>query len=67
MRQFAQAFAALSVCVLCAGAIDVSAATKGSENQAKLELLSHQIRTFQKTTWHFQRLMGVSLSPTTGD
>ena len=67
MRQFARAFAALTVCVLCAGAINVSAATKGSENQEKLDMLGHQIRTFQQTTWHFQRLMGVSLSPTTGD
>ena len=46
MRQFARAFAALTVCVLCAGAINVSAATKGSDNmpQGGDELIAKSVR-----------------------
>jgi hypothetical protein len=45
--------------------MNVSAATK-NEQQA-LSYLGAQIRTYQHTTWHWQRVMGAALSPTTGD
>jgi hypothetical protein len=67
MRLFSRAFAALVVCVLCAGAINVSAATKSSDHNQQLNELGVRIHAFQKTAWHYQRLMGVSRSPTTGD
>jgi hypothetical protein len=45
--------------------MNVSAAT--SSRQQALSELGARIRTYQQTAWHWQRLMGVALSPTTGD
>jgi hypothetical protein len=67
MRQLTRALAGLAACVLCAGAMNVSAATKSSEQNQQLSVLGVQIHQLQRTTWHFQRLMGLALSPTTGD
>jgi hypothetical protein len=65
VRRLAQALAGLFVCVLCAGAMNANATTK-TQDQA-LTWLGAQINTYQRTTWHWQHLMGVRLSPTTGD
>jgi hypothetical protein len=65
LRQLTRALAGLSACVLCAGAMNASAAT--SSKQQALSELGAQIRTYQQTTWHWERLMGVALSPTTGE
>ena len=65
MRQLTLALAGLCVCVLCAGARTGNATT--DTNAAALRWLGTQISTYQRSTWHWQRVMGVSLSPTTGD
>jgi hypothetical protein len=50
----------LLVCALCA--LSSRAAAAGSE----LRRLSANVAAFQKTTWHWQRVMGVPLSGTHG-
>jgi hypothetical protein len=65
MRRPTLALAGLFACVLCAGAMNVNAAT--SSQQRALSLLGSRIGTYQRATWHWQRLMGVRRSPTTGD
>jgi hypothetical protein len=64
LRRLTLALAGLCVCVLCAGAQQSSAATERGE---ALLWLGKQIHTYQRTTWHWQRVMGVRRSPTTGD
>lgn len=65
MRRLTVALAGLLVCVLCAGSTNAGAAT--ARQQRALAWLGSQIAQYQRTTWHLQRLMGVSKSPTTGD
>jgi hypothetical protein len=65
VRRLTVALAGLLVCALCAGSTNAGAATR-SQQQA-LHWLGSQIGVYQQTTWHFQRLMGVAKSPTTGD
>lgn len=60
----ALALAGLFVCVLCAGAMNVTAATSSKERA--LTWLGAQIKTYQRTTWHWQRVMGVAPTPTSG-
>ena len=38
-----------------------------TQQAAALHWLGSQIRVYQVSTWHWQHVMGVSLSPTTGD
>ena len=66
MRRLTLALAGLCVCVLCAGAQTGTAKTE-TQQAAALHWLGSQIRVYQVSTWHWQRVMGVSLSPTTGD
>ena len=65
MRRLTLAVTGLCVCVLCAGAIN-GHATTNREDRA-LRWLGSQIRVYQRTAWHWQSLMGVRRSPTTGD
>jgi hypothetical protein len=64
LRHFTLALAGLFVCVLCAGATKSTAATA---NEQAIAWLGSQIRTYEQATWHWQHLMGVSPSPTTGE
>jgi hypothetical protein len=64
LRHFTLALAGLCVCVLCAGAPKSTAATA---NEQALAWLGGQIRTYERATWHWQHLMGVPPSPTTGE
>jgi hypothetical protein len=64
LRHFTLALAGLCVCVLCAGAAKSTAAT---EHEQALTWLSGQIRVYERTTWHWQHLMGVPSSRTTGE
>ena len=64
MRQLIRALAGLFVCVLCAGAMNAGAATR--TNQKALTWLGAQIKTYQRATWHWQRVMGTATSRTTG-
>lgn len=65
MRRLTLALAGLCACALCAGPMNVKAAT--SREQASLTWLGSQISTYEHATWRWQRLMGVPRSPTTGD
>lgn len=48
--------------------MNTSAATAAtSRQQAALSWLSSQIRTYERTTWHWQHVMGIRTSPTTGE
>src|SRR5262245_11889838 len=77
MRRLTWAVAALSACVLCAGGTNANSApettkttraTKATKaTRQALSWLGGQIRAYQRSAWHWQRLMGVRLSPTTGD
>jgi len=60
------ALAGLLACAACAGSVNNANAATSRHEQA-LRRLGSQISTYQRTTWHFQRLMGVRRSPTTGD
>ena len=64
MRHFTLALAGLFVCVLCAGATKSTAATA---NEQAIAWLGSQIRTYQRATWHWQHVMGLPASPTTGE
>jgi hypothetical protein len=64
LRRLSLALAGLCVCI-CAGAVNSTAAT--SRQQAALTWLSTQIRSYERTTWHWQHVMGVRTSPTTGE
>jgi hypothetical protein len=64
LRRLTLALAGLCVCVLGTGATQSNAAT---EREQALLWLGKQIHTYQHTTWHWQRVMGVHRSPTTGD
>src|SRR5579884_1118836 len=67
LRRLTLALAGLCACV-CAGAVNTSAATAAtSRQQAALSWLSSQIRTYERTTWHWQHVMGTRTSPTTGE
>lgn len=59
MRRLTPAVLGLCVCVLCAGAINVNAA------QTKGTWLREQIAGYEKSTWHWQRVMGVAITPGT--
>jgi hypothetical protein len=65
VRRLTVALAGLLTCAVCAGSTNAIAAT--SREQHALRRLGSQISTYQRTTWHYQRLMGVRKSPTTGD
>ncbi|MES1246415.1 MAG: hypothetical protein ABUS54_01925 [Actinomycetota bacterium] len=66
MRRLTLALAGLCVC-LCAGAINSHAATRATSGQeAALTWLSGQIRGYEQATWHWQRVMGIRTSRTTG-
>jgi hypothetical protein len=65
MRRLTRALAGLFACVLCAGAMNVTAAT--NNEQRALSYFGAQIHAYQRATWHWERLMGVALSRTTGD
>lgn len=65
MRRLTVALAGLLACAACAGSTNATAAT--SREQQALHWLGSQISTYQRTTWHYQRLMGRPKSPTTGD
>jgi hypothetical protein len=66
LRRLTLALAGLCVC-LCAGAINSHAATRAtSRQQAALTWLSGQIHVYQRTTWHWQHVMGLRTSRTTG-
>jgi len=65
LRRLTLALAGLCVCVLCAGAVN-GHATTNRQDQA-LTYLGSKIRVYQRSTWHWQSLMGVRKSPTTGD
>jgi hypothetical protein len=64
LRQLTVALAGLFVCALCAGATKSRAAT--AHDQA-MSWIGGQIRTYQRATWHWQHVMGVRSSPTTGE
>jgi hypothetical protein len=64
LRRLTLALAGLCVCVLCAGAPTGQAKTEKST--AALRWLGSKVSTYQRTTWHWQRVMGMRLSPTTG-
>ena len=64
MRRLSLALAGLSVCVLCAGAMNVTAATKSKEQA--LTWLGTQIKAYEHTTWHWEHVMGVRTTPTSG-
>ena len=64
MRQLTLALAGLCVCVLGAGARQSTAATA---HEQAMTWLSGQIRSYERTTWHWQRVMGLRTSPTTGE
>lgn len=59
MRRLTLALFGLCVCVLCAGAISTNAA------QTKGTWLREQIAGYQKLTRHWQRVMGVAVTPGT--
>jgi hypothetical protein len=65
LRRLTLALAGLFVCGAFAGATDVAAAT--SSQQAALTWLGAQIRTYERSTWHWQHVMGVPTSGTTGE
>ena len=64
MRRISLALAGLSACVLCAGAMNVTAATNGKE-QART-WLGARITTYQRATWHWEHVMGVRSTRTSG-
>ncbi len=64
MRHFTLALAGLCACVLCAGAIQSRAATAHRQAIARL---GGQIRLYERAAWHWQHLMGLRTSPTTGE
>src|SRR4051812_14547390 len=64
MRRLSLALAGLSVCVLCAGGMNVTAATNSKEQA--LTWLGARITTYQHTAWHWQHVMGVPATPTSG-
>ena len=65
MRRLTLALLGLCVCVLCAGAMKTHAGT--SRREATLAWIGGRIRGYQRTTWHWQRVMGLATSPTTGE
>jgi hypothetical protein len=68
LRHLTLALAGLCVCVLCAGAGKSTAATAHDQAQAQaLAWLGGQIRGYERTTWHWQQVMGAPASPTTGE
>jgi hypothetical protein len=66
VRRLTVALAGLVVCALCAGSVNTNAHAATARQQA-LAWLGSQISTYQRSTWHWQRVMGVAKSPTTGD
>src|SRR4051795_5378665 len=64
VRRISLALAGLSACVLCAGAMNVTAATNGKE-QART-WLGARITTYQRATWHWEHVMGVRSTRTSG-
>lgn len=65
MRRLTLALAGLCVCGLSAGAGNGIAAIDSREQA--LTALGAEISTYQRQTWHWQRVMGVSRAKTTGD
>jgi hypothetical protein len=64
LRRLTLALAGLCACVLCAGASNGSART-GAQTEA-LSWLGSQIHSYQAATWHWQHVMGVRVTPTSG-
>jgi hypothetical protein len=65
LRRLTLALTGLCVCVLCAGAINGTAAIDSQERA--LTALGAKIATYQQQTWHWQRVMGLPRAKTTGD
>ena len=68
MRLLTLALAGLCACICAAGALNTTTAHAATTRQAAaLSWLSTQIRGYQRATWHWQHLMGVPTSRTTGE
>jgi hypothetical protein len=64
LRRLTLALAGLCVCALCAGASNGMAKTDAQA--AALHWLGSQIHGYQASTWHWQHVMGVPTTPTSG-